>query len=147
MVEIRGVSFGEILDAEKLLEEYAAECALPELAPIHPSRATYAAMEKTGSFRCFGVFESGVMVGFATVLTYVVPHYEKKIATVESLFLAVAHRSGGPGNRLMRVVERYATEQGCKAVLYSAPAGSQFERLLRIRKRYRHSNTVFIASL
>lgn len=147
MVEVRAASFAEILDAEELLLEYAAECALPELAPINPQREMYAAMERTGAFQCFGVFDQGVLVGFATVLTFIVPHYGKKIATAESLFLAAAHRSAGPGNRLLQTVERYAREQGCVAILYSAPAGSQFERLLRARKPYRHSNTVFLRSL
>ncbi len=147
---VRRITFAEILDAPNapdLMEEYSAECALPELAPIDPQRDAYAAMEATGAFQCFGAFEGRALAGFAAALVYAVPHYGKRIATVESLFLAAGHRRGRAGNQLMNAVEDYAREQGCLVILYSAPAASQFERLLRVLRPYRHSNTVFLRSL
>lgn len=150
MISIRPIRYAEILEAlnaQELLEEYAAECSLPELGPIEPQVEAYAVMERSGAFQCFGVYEDGGLVGFASALTYIVPHYGKRIATVESLFLAAAHRSGRTGNTLMSAIEEYARKQGCVVILYSAPASSQFERLLRLLKPYRHSNTVFLRSL
>lgn len=144
------VSYAEILaapNARELLEEYSAECSLPEIGQSDPQTEVYAAMERSGAFQCFGVYEGGGLVGFASVLMYVVPHYGRRIATVESLFLAAAHRSGRTGHGLMSALEEYARENGCVAILYSAPAGGQFERLLRLLKPYRHSNTVFLRSL
>lgn len=144
------VSFEKVLaapNAAALLEEYAAECALPELGPIAPQPELYRKMEDTGAFQCFAVYDEGMLAGFATALSYVVPHYGRRIATVESLFLAKAHRLGRTGNSLMLALENWAAARGCAAILYSAPAGSQLEKLLRLTKGYRHSNTVFLRSL
>ncbi len=105
-------------------------------------------MEESTAFRCFGAFgEDGVLVGFASVLTYVVPHYGKRIATVESLFVAAAHR-GWPGGKLMGAIEEHARAEGCLAILYSAPARSQLARLLfQSEPDYRNSHHVFIKRL
>lgn len=150
MISVLSISYAEILGAPNaagLLREYEAECSLPELAPIAPQAEAYAAMERTGNFQCFGVYEGDVLLGFASVLTYVVPHYGKRIATVESFFLAGAHRRGRTGHGLMNAIEDFARERECVVVLYSAVAGSQFEQLLRMLKPYRHSNTVFLRTL
>lgn len=168
-VTIRPVAYAEILgagNARELLEEYAAECALPELGPVNPQAEIYAAIERTGAFQCFGMhlrcgqlrpegapadgdgIREEVLVGFASVLVYVVPHYGKRIATVESLFVAAAHRSGRRGNKLMKAVEEHARAQGCVAVLYSAPVRSQLARLLfLLETEYRNSNHVFLKRL
>jgi hypothetical protein len=130
-----------------LLAEYAAECALPELGPAQPQADMYAVMEQSPAFQCFGVYEDGELAGFASVLTYVAPHYGKRIATVESLFIAAAQRRGRTGNELMCALEEHAAKCGCVAILYSAPAGSQLERLLQLLRPYRHSNTVFLRAL
>lgn len=148
---IRPIRYAEILDApnaQQLLEEYAAECALPELGAINPQREIYAAMERSGAFQCFGAHgEDGSLVGFAAPLTYVVPHYGTRIATVESLFMAAAHR-GWTGGKLMRAIEEHARGQGSAAILYSAPVGSRLARLLfRSEPEYRNSNHVFIKRL
>ncbi len=147
---IRPVAFAEILgapNAPELLAEYAAECALPELGAIEPQAEMYAVMEESGAFQCFGVYRDGQLSGFASALVYVVPHYGKRIATVESLFVAAASRRTGAGTKLMSAIEEHARERGCVAILYSAPAASQFESLLKMLTPYRHSNTVFLRSL
>ncbi len=147
MAEIRRVRVAQIRDARELLEEYAAECSLQELAPTNPQREMYAAMERSGNFQCFGVFVGDWLVGFAIVLTYVVPHYGRKAAVAESLFLGSAHRHGRMGIELIQAVESHAREQGCVATILTAPAGSKLERLLGRLKPYRHSNTAFVRSL
>lgn len=148
--DVRAVRYSEILDApnaQALLAEYADECSLPELVPIIPQREMYAMMERSGAFQCFGAYVGDRLAGFGSALTYVVPHYGRRIATVESLFLAEADRRWRTGNRLMDALENYGREQGCLLILYNAPAGSQFEKLLRMLKPYRHSNTVFLRVL
>lgn len=147
---IRPVQFAEILDAPnaaELLEEYSAECALPELGPTNPQRETYAAMERSGIFQCFGAYEDGALAGFAAPLVYSVPHYGVRIATVESLFTAAAHR-GWTGAKLMRAIEEHSREKGCAAILYSAPVGSQLARMLfQSEPEYRNCSHVFIKRL
>lgn len=150
MISVRAISYAEILgapNAAELLAEYEAECSLLELAPYSPQVDAYAAMERTGNFQCFGVYEGEVLLGFASALVYVVPHCGKRIATVESFFLAGAHRRGRTGHALMNAIEDFGRQRACVLVLYSAVAGSQFEQLLRMLKPYRHSNTVFLRTL
>jgi hypothetical protein len=93
------------------------------------------------------VYVGDELAGFATALTYIVPHYGKRIATVESLFVGSAHRRGSTGLRLMDAIEEYGRRQSCLVVLYSAPAGSYFEQLLGKLRGCRHSNTVFLRTL
>lgn len=130
-----------------LQEQYAAECSLPELGECEPQRDLYAAMEASGGLQCFGVYEDDSLVGFVTALIYVLPHYGRKIATTESIFLAKSHRTGHAGLGMLRFVEEHAKKNGCTAVLYTAPEGSRFSSLLEIRPDYRHSNNVFVKAL
>jgi hypothetical protein len=149
---IRPISYSEILgapNAAELLREYEEECSLPEIGRIDPQAATYAAMERSGAFQCFGLFEDdGSLVGFASVLVYVNPHYNKPIATVESLFVAEAHRSGSAWFQLRGALKEYSRRRGCVALLLSAPVGSKLARLLFVEEdECRNSNHVFITRL
>jgi GNAT superfamily N-acetyltransferase len=149
MCLIRPVKYIEILgaaNASELLAEYAAESAIPEIGPTCPQALMYAAMENSGMFHAFGAFRVKLLVGFAAILTYTLPHYGRKIATVESLFVSKEHR-GNYGRGLMNALEKYAREDGCAVVLYSAPAGGQLEKVLSLRKSYRRTNSVFCRSL
>lgn len=144
---IRPVRYAEILDdpnSEKLLLEYAEECSIPELGYASPQRELYELLEKSGGFQAFSVYEGEVLVGFATVLIYVLPHYGQKIATTESIFVL---KGNSGGIELMAHIERYAAEQGCLAFLYSAPVGRRFDALLSISKGYHHTNNVYLRKL
>jgi GNAT superfamily N-acetyltransferase len=143
-------TYRQLLDdphSETLFAEYAEECSLPELGPIAPQRELYEALEASGGMRCFGVYHKMALVGFVTILIYVLPHYGKKIATTESIFLSRKHRTGWAGMEMLRFIEAYAKESGCAAVLYTTPEGSRFSTLLSIRDEYRHSNNVFMKGL
>jgi hypothetical protein len=104
-------------------------------------------MESSGLMESFGVFKEGRMIGFATILIFTLPHYGKKIANVESLFLSAVHRRGGAGKELMEHVESVAMGRQCAGVLYNARAGSSLERLLDSCSRYERTNSVFLRSL
>ena len=149
-IRIYPVSFAYILGhpaRKRLLDEYAAECAQSELGETMPQAELYEAMERSGSMRTFGVFLRDRLIGFAALLLYVLPHYGRKIATPESIFIEKDSRSTGAGQKLLDFVERYAKYEGCVAVLYTAPTGSQFSRVLESKSDYRHSNNVFIRKL
>jgi GNAT superfamily N-acetyltransferase len=145
-MEIRKVSTTEILTTA-LLDAYAKECSLPEIGEINPQADMYSHMERMRVCQCFAAFVDRRIIGFASVLTSVLPHYGRKVATMESLFVAKEHRNSDAGKELMRAVEEYAKAERCNAILYSAPAGGQLERLLTIKRGYRHSNTVFVREL
>ena len=145
-MRIEKVSFTALLDSP-LLKEYAAECSIPEIGEIKPSALLYASMESKGFQHCFGAFQGDMLVGFASLLTTVYPHYSVKCATLESLFVGKQYRKMGAGTDLMRFVQQFAKEAGCKAILYSAPAGGQLERVLSNRKSMRRTNTVYCQPL
>jgi len=142
--EIRRISYADILDAEGLLREYSAECSIPEIGIPDPQRDIYARMESSGLMHSFGVFDGIKLVGFATLLVFVLPHYGKTIANVESLFIARLNRSGGGGKRFMEYIESFAASRGCTGVLYNARAGSALERLMSSLSRYKRTNSVFL---
>ncbi len=145
MTEIRRIPSLEIFaapNAQGLMNEYASECSIPEIGKINPQADMYAAMEKAGLLHIFGVFREGELIGFAALLIYVLPHYGCKIATAESIFVKKQYRSG-VGAELMETIERYAREQGCVSILYSAPIGSRFETLLSLKDHYRRTSSVF----
>lgn len=142
---IREVSFQEILNEKELLREYSAECSLPEFGEASPQPAIYEAMEK-GGMRCFGVFDRDRMVGFTSLLTYPVPHYGKTVLTTESIFVSRDHRAEF-GQELLDFIEWHARQIHCAAVLYSAPTGSRFSKMLSLSPKYRHSNDIFLCNL
>lgn len=94
--------------------------------------------------RGFMAYEGERKVGFAIVLMPILPHYGKRVATIESLFIAKGSKAG---RELMRTVEATAAEAGCAGILYSAPAGGRLERLLEASKPYQRTNAVFFRRL
>lgn len=145
--QIRPIHFAEILAEKALLEEYAAECSIPELGPINPQAAMYEEREAVGMAQMFGAYRDGKMVGFASLLTTILPHYGCKAATLESLFISSDARASGAGSMMMAVIEGFAKQAGCVAILYSAPAGGQLERLLSLKSAYSCTSAIFCRRL
>ena len=142
---IRQVSYADILHAEgaqALLSAYAEECSIPEIGSPEPQEQTYAALEQLGTMHCFGAYQDSRLVGFASVLNAVLPHYGKRVATVESIYITPEGR-GALGRPLLLAIEDHAKSLGCAVVLYSAPADSRFAQLLSHDDEYRHTNCVF----
>src|ERR1700709_1742825 len=123
MIAVAAIATTEVKDQPALLAEYAAECSIPALGPICPQWEMYERMQAAGLMQMFAVYADDVMVGFASVLVSVLPHYGFKAATVESLFVASAYRGSGAGTRLMAAVDEYARLEGCRLLQYGAPAG------------------------
>ena len=147
---IRPIGFADILsapNARELIAEYSAECSIAEIGPINPQKAIYAALEANRAMQCFGAFKDDTLTGFATVLVSVNPHYGRKLAVIESLFVTAENRRSDAGTELLAAVESYARGTECAGILYSAPAGGSLERLLQRRAQYTLTNTVFFRSL
>ena len=139
------VSYATILDDPNwptLLKEYSAECSLPEIGVASPQRDLYGLLQKSGCFQAFAVYESDLMVGFAAVLIYVLPHYGVKVASTESIFVT---KSCNRGIELRDAIKRYAIKNGCVKFLYSAPVGSRFDKVLSAT--IPHTNNVYIETL
>lgn len=116
LITVHGIPYSDVREQPELLAEYAAESAIAALGKPDPQWETYAAMEAVGCLQVFAVYVDGRMVGFVSVLAAVLPHYGVKAATVESLFVGKAWRWTRAGATLMRIVERYAAAEGCKAI-------------------------------
>jgi GNAT superfamily N-acetyltransferase len=149
VISIKPIQFGVILQPENaaLIAEYGAECSIAAVGPINPQADMYAALERAGVSQCFAVLCDGRLIGFANVLVSVIPHYGRKVATVESLFVAKAYRNTRAGASLMAVIEGHAMAAGCAGILYSAPTGGKLERLLSRQRKYQRTNSVFFRSL
>jgi GNAT superfamily N-acetyltransferase len=148
---IKPVSYAVLMGApnfDDLIDEYGSECSIPQIGRVAPQAAIYAQMEQTGMLQTFGVYLGELLIGFASVLVFIVPHYGKQIANVESLFLTESQRNAETGRELMDVIENYARQKGCVVILYNARHESRFERLLiASRNRYQRTNSVFCRSL
>jgi GNAT superfamily N-acetyltransferase len=148
---IRKISYASILgapNAQALIDEYDAECSIPMIGKISPKAATYSALEQAGMLHCFGAYAGdGTLVGFASLLITELPHYSRRVATVESLFVTPGSRPDGAGKRLMRAIEEHAHMFGCEHILYSAPVESSLAMMLLASKPYKCTNVVFCRSL
>ena len=130
MVEIRPVSYADILDApnaEELIRSYASECSVPN---AEPQPEIYAAMESAGALKCFGAYVDDRLVGFVSVLTAIVPHDGHRVAVQESLFVSPAYRRTGAGQKLLEAAKKYAVELDCMAFQSSARIGSRLDKVL-----------------
>jgi GNAT superfamily N-acetyltransferase len=148
--EIRRVNYRDILDApnaQQLIDEYGAECSIPLIGKIDQQPQIYAALEAAGIFHCFGVYAGDELVGFASILASVLPHYGQKVASVESLFLASAYRPGCTGKALMAAIESHARLLECVAIVYTAPINSALAMVLLATKPYALTNAVFCKRL
>jgi hypothetical protein len=147
-VEVRACGAREIFKdpaGEKLIAEYAAECAIALVGKPAPRLDMYENIEVSGLGQCFSVRKDGQLCGFAMVITAVVPHYALSCATTESIFVS---RDGSGGLELMSALEEYATRVGCTSIFYAVPVGSRMARLLFLwTDRYTHTNHVFCRRL
>lgn len=144
---LREVPVAEVLGEGALIRAYAEECSILEIGEINPQQKIYDNMEKAGLMRTFGVFVDATIVGFATILIFVLPHYGKKVATVESLFVSKAHRRSNAGLKLMAHIEEAARAAGCTVMLYNARSGTNLEKLLTVLPQYQLTNSVFLKDL
>lgn len=146
MLRVLPTRYCEIL-ASDLIREYAAECSISAIGQPDPQADIYELMENSGLMKCFGVYRDAQMVGFATVLVSLLPHYGQRVATVESLFVTASERKGLTSGRLLKNVEAYANASGCVAILYSAPTGGALEVVLNDHKDYERTNVVYCRRL
>lgn len=149
MVELQAcpvVAFFAYPAAAALLAEYADESALEGLPPPKPHEPTYLQLENNGSFHLIAALEDGELIGFATILVYMNPHYSVKLAVTESLFVLKHKRKTGAGSQLIKCCEEIATAAGAAGLLVSAPMVGSLSRLLEQRGSYKETNRVFLWS-
>lgn len=131
----------------ELFAEYERESANAMLGPCAPSLGRYEQLEACGAGQCFAAYSDGMLAGFAFVVVGPVPHHSRKLAMVESLFVASA-RSGYLGGRLMNAIESCYREAGCEDLIYHAPARSRLAVMLFLHEdEYANTGHVFCRRL
>ena len=145
-MEIRPCSAAEILRHSELIAEYADECAINGMPRPEPSIELYERLETAGLLHCFGVYAGGCLVGFATIITNVVPHYNRVTAITESVFVSNAYRKSGVGLKLLKAIVEHSRRYKAVGLLISTPAGSRFSKLLA-RMGYSLTNEVYFRCL
>lgn len=148
-MDIRSVTF-DTLESDPsfawLLSAYAEECQISGLPPAQHQPDIYRALEQNGALHLLGAYEGLELVGFASYLVTVLPHYGKPVATTESLFVAPEFRSTGAGIKLIRTMERQALQLGAIGILVSAPVRGQLSKVMP-GLNYRHTNEVYFKAL
>jgi GNAT superfamily N-acetyltransferase len=142
-ITILPVPVATVFDApnsEALLQAYAEDCLVPD---AKPQRAMYEAMERVGALQCFAAYSGRLLVGIVSVVSAVVPHLGKRIATIESVFVDPAYRSTGAGDSLLEAAEHYATGVKCLAITGSPRIDSAFEKVLSRRPGYQRTHSMF----
>lgn len=115
----------------ELLEEYADECANANIGKPDPDWKLYEAMEQSGLMICLGVYDSADLIGFATILMHIVPHYSVKVGACESLFVSRKSRSYGGWKMLKDRVKAESTAAGCRSVIISAPLDGSLDKVMQ----------------
>ena len=145
VITIRHCKASELLDApnrHELWDEYASESSIKGLPKPVVQLDMYRKLEEAEVLRLIGAFADGVLIGFVSVLTSVVPHYGVVIAITESFFVAKAYRKSGAGWRLLLEAESYAKEVNSPGLLISAPFGGRLAEVLP-KAGYAETNRVF----
>lgn len=146
MVTIKPCSTAEILNHSALISEYADECAIAGMPRPNPSKQIYEQLEQAGMIHCFGAYKDESMIGFATLLVSMLPHYSRVTAITESLFVASKHRNSMAGIKLINTVIKQARRMQAVGVLVSAPTGGKLAKLLE-RMNLKKTNEVFFKCL
>ena len=114
---------------EQIVRDYCEESGNPEIGEADPSIEYYQRMEKYGVLRCAAAYEGERIVGIVVVVTTLYPHFGKRVASVESLWLDRKHRAGGAGLKLIRKAQAMAREMGAVGIHYGARSGSRLAQL------------------
>ena len=146
MVTIKPCSTAEILNHSALIDKYADECAIGGMPRPNPSKQMYEQLEHSGMIHCFGAYKDDNMIGFATVLVNVLPHYSRVTAITESLFVAGEHRKSMAGIKLINAVVKQARRMQAVGILISAPADGKLAKLME-RMQLKKTNEVFFKCL
>lgn len=148
-MEIQPATVDELLAAPNwwaLFDEYAAECGNGGIGRPEMQVDTYRALEAAGVLHIQAAYHHAELIGFLAYLLTVLPHYGKRVAVSESIFVASAHRDTGAGLALLNAVEDAALEAGASGLLMSAPVGGSLDRVLAA-KRYEHTNAIWFKRL
>jgi hypothetical protein len=149
MLEIKPVSYSEILDdarGQELIRAYAASCIVPD---AEPQRQLYEAMEKAGIIHAFGAYvrsdglTAPLLVGFASVICSTMPHDGHLVATLGEMFIDLPYRSTDAEDLLLSAVEKVAVYTGCRCIICLARTDSKYSKRLSQREGFNQTHSQY----
>lgn len=130
---------------QEMIDEYA-ELAIKQMPKPLYKKEDYQRMEDAGVLTGWGAIQDGRVVGFASCIHSVIPHYGVGVVIVESLFVGKEARRRSFGIQLLNVCEWHAKSLQARAVFVSCPAGSAFRKLLK-RRNYSFETETYVKVL
>jgi GNAT superfamily N-acetyltransferase len=128
------------------LRGLAAVEGRPDAVSVTPARLAQLLFGETPAARCLILLQTQRPIGHAWVIYFYPTFTGEKLLYLEDLFIREAHRGRGVGIGAMRLLARFALEQGCAGLAWSVveantPAVRFYEKLGAERKtgelRYR----------
>lgn len=148
-ITVRPVTGDELKNDPRLYilaVEYEKEKANPELGAARWDVKTYEKLVKEGKYLPIGVYDEDKLVGYGGVLISVLPHYNKLVATIESIFLKKEYRKGRTGTKMVEELEKLASKAGAQGVYFTTGVGDKLSKLAPLIG-YRPANEVFFKAL
>lgn len=124
-----------------MMESYAAEAMAPELGTYSVQLDHYRNCEAAGIGQAFVAVRNGALDGLMFMLISRVPHHDKPIAVIESIY------SRHAGQALIAAAKEYAREREAKALYINAPTGGRLERRMQRDRNARQAASVFVWAL
>jgi GNAT superfamily N-acetyltransferase len=141
--EIEEISAREFLsdaDCLRLVSAYREECAKPPFGDSVPCLQAYEAMEGVKAYHLAKLVLNSKPIGFCGITIFVVPHFSKVCASVESLYLTPEYRKGTNGLRLLNWAKRKAKSLGAVGLTLTAVEGTRLEQIaFRLGKKTSHN--------
>ena len=101
--------------------------------PVAINRDLYDALHAQGALVCVGAFDDDRLVGYAIALFAPNLHYQMLSAAHDVLFLHRDYRTPRMALRLIDAVEAECKARGAQLMVWHAPIGGAFERILKTR--------------
>jgi GNAT superfamily N-acetyltransferase len=131
---------------QDILAQYAAESSIDGLPKPFARMQTYKKLEESGSLKILASYVDEILVGFITILTTNLPHYDSVVSVCESFFVLPEYRNTGAGIKLLKNAEQLSKSVGALGLLISAPTGGILCDVLP-HVGYIETNKVFFRSL
>lgn len=101
--------------------------------PVSVNRDLYDVLHAQGALVCVGAFDGDALVGYAVALLSPNFHYRMTTAAHDVLFLHRDYRKPRMALRLIDAVEAECKARGAQLMVWHAPIGGAFERILKTR--------------
>ena len=101
--------------------------------PVVINRDLYDVLHAHGALVCVGAFDGDALVGYAVALLSPNFHYRMTTAAHDVLFLHRDYRKPRMALRLIDAVEAECKARGAQLMVWHAPIGGAFERILKTR--------------